>query len=322
MPMPDGFSIHRVAVAGRSSMCVVLLVDDLARSNVQHSVPLIYENGRLTPLVGTIIVPWLVAGAASLANDLSRHCTLLGWGGQTLHLTPTAAEEGALSRADGPVSVMRTLRQIEGALYAVGMNRQVYQGDHSGSWVSIDDGVSTTNFSEPSGFEAIDGLSASDIVCVGVSGECYRRQKDVWIQLETGTNVHLHSVCALPGGRFLAGGRKGVLVLIDENGAELIETPFEEPIWDLFRHRDLVFGRSGDTVFTIAKHREIVSYVDVTPYGEVRTIGSSDHGLFVFTDRELFEYHNGELSPLDYSVHPRVQAAELVELADQIGLTD
>ncbi len=117
-------------------------------------------------------------------------------------------------------------RNINGAcvigddLYVAGMRRQVYRRTlESRSWERFDDGCFVQNATpEIFGFNAIHGLSETEIYAVGFRGEiwCYRNSK--WNQIESPTDINLYTVCKLQNGETLVGGGLGTLLRGNSSG--------------------------------------------------------------------------------------------------------
>src|SRR5690606_28655431 len=80
----------------------------------------------------------------------------------------------------------RSVAEIDGKAYAVGLRGMVYRLDEWTRWTRIDDGLPETF-----DIQAIHGFGESDLYAVGFRGECFRNDGRKWSMIEMPTNVNL-----------------------------------------------------------------------------------------------------------------------------------
>ena len=101
----------------------------------------------------------------------------------------------------------RSLAEIGGQAYAVGLRGMAYRLDELVKWTRIDEGLSR-DFD----VQAIHGFDATDIYAVGFRGELWHFNSRQWTRCELPTNVNLASVkCARDGFVYVA-GHGGILM--------------------------------------------------------------------------------------------------------------
>jgi hypothetical protein len=99
------------------------------------------------------------------------------------------------------------LSSIDGKAYAVGHGGMVYRMDDISIWTPIDHDL-------PDSFdiEGIHGFNSSDIYAVGLTGQVWHFDGQVWVRQDIPTNLNLHCVqCAEDGYVYIAGSR-GILI--------------------------------------------------------------------------------------------------------------
>ena len=101
----------------------------------------------------------------------------------------------------------RSVSEIGGKAYIVGLRGMVYRLDQIKMWTRIDDGL-------PDSFDiqAIHGFNASDIYAVGREGELWQYNGKIWTQHEMPTNVNFTNVKCAGDGKVYIVGHDGMLV--------------------------------------------------------------------------------------------------------------
>jgi hypothetical protein len=123
----------------------------------------------------------------------------------------------------------RSVSEVEGKAYAVGLRGMVYRLDALSRWTRIDEGL-------PDSFniQAIHGFEASDIYAVGRHGELWHYNGTEWMKRELPTNVNLTSVKCTADGIVYIGGHSGILIHGRGNTWAIIDhEETEDDIWDL-----------------------------------------------------------------------------------------
>jgi hypothetical protein len=136
------------------------------------------------------------------------------------------------------------MRALGNSVIAFGMGRQVYRRDPGQRWTRMDHGVLDTSIeaSGITGFRAIDGVDADNLLAVGFGGEMWRYRARQWEQLDSPTNLLLRSVCSLGPEKYLAGGNRGTLLRVVNDTIEVVpETGLNDNLNQLVTFRDSIF---------------------------------------------------------------------------------
>jgi hypothetical protein len=124
---------------------------------------------------------------------------------------------------------LRSVSDIGGKAYAVGLRGMVYRLDQFTHWTRIDEGL-PENFD----IQAIDGFSEDEIYAVGFRGEVWHFSGRKWTQYEPPTNVNLTCVKCAADGNVYIGGHDGILIRGTKTTWEIIENEdLSYDIWDL-----------------------------------------------------------------------------------------
>jgi hypothetical protein len=121
---------------------------------------------------------------------------------------------GRAGEGPGLHGVIRDVKCLGSDIVAVGMGRQAYRRDVSGSWSAFHQGIlQTPDLRVVRGFNAVHGLSGAELVAVGWYGEIYRwTASGGWGVEDSGTNLILNDVHVTPDGTAYACGQKGLLL--------------------------------------------------------------------------------------------------------------
>jgi len=202
-------------------------------------------------------VKWLTAGAAVVRNPIEQ-LVVVGEFGQVLVLGSGDRHEETIGQGKkspqnrGP---LRGVRLIDGLVYAVGMDRQVYVRSKEGQWSEFEPHPATSSSDEKVvGFEAIDAYAANDIYAVGWDGEIQHFNGNVWRLISSPVNTILVDVCCGGDGYVYACGRNGVLVRGKGETWETVDlAEFTEDVWNLAWYQDCLYLATFDNLFTLNK---------------------------------------------------------------------
>lgn len=123
----------------------------------------------------------------------------------------------------------RSLSEIRGKAYAVGLRGMVYRLDDLKIWTRIDDGL-PDNFD----IQAIHGFDASDIYAVGHDGDLWHYDGKEWAKRDLPTNINLYAVKCAGDNKVYIAGLEGILIRGREDNWELINHEVtENDLWDL-----------------------------------------------------------------------------------------
>lgn len=273
-----------------NDIIVTVMNDGLAEQRQQHAIPMFFKNNSWGLLFAEPVLPWLAAGVACVAES-SLQTVIVGWGGQVLVVENNHCRREAILRKDSNyVSIIRSLAVIDGIFYAVGMRRQVYRRASNGEWEEIDHEVLYRGDRIEVGFNAIDGFGYKEIYAAGSNGEIWWYDNLHWHQIQTPTNVHLHSLCCADDGYVYIGGKHGILIRGRYSSWEVLDTEIEGTLWDIHWFDDKLFliANSGiyqcvNGIFHKIQHR-LLEYKDFLRFS------SSKDNLWIFGSKRIIKY--------------------------------
>lgn len=156
----------------------------------------------------------------------------------------------------------RSVSEIAGRAFAVGIRGLVYQLDELDLWKRIDDGLLNTF-----NIQAIHGFDASDIYAVGRKGEVWHYDGKAWDKLDMPTNANLTSVkCAANGTVYITGHSGTLLCGSDETWKIINHESTDEDLWDIEWFEDKVYVSSMSWVYRLEGHRLVkIDFGNDTP---------------------------------------------------------
>ncbi|QQZ39466.1 hypothetical protein IF690_15475 [Pseudomonas sp. SK3(2021)] len=256
--LTDEFSFW-TGVEAEPDLAVFLLGDDqLMEEKVPHTVVAALPEGRW-PIE---LLRW-TASAVCWVTQPAVELVIIGHEGEVRSGCPgTWVDEPHINinRAQGKNGHLRNARTIDGRIYVVGMDRQVYRRIEDRSWESLDNGLpigygETTDSGaleellsaeEPDfgliereiavvGFEGIDGFSEREIYAVGHEGEIWCYDGSRWHSIPSPTNLILLGVHCASDGYVYACGQIGTLLRGRGDMWEVIDSEgIRSDFWDVF----------------------------------------------------------------------------------------
>lgn len=206
-----GTFVHGVAARGGRGF-FVLIDDEMSAERIRHSILADLSDGKFSVIENT---GWHSAGLA-LLTDPHEQAVAVGEGGMAVVFSAdgSATEENIAPTDLGPRNrgPIRGVRAVDGRIYAVGMDRQVYVRVGASDWRPLQAGLSGTPRGTTSGFESTDGYAQSELYAVGWDGEIWEFNGIGWVQRASPTNLVLTGVCCGEDGIVYACGRRGLLI--------------------------------------------------------------------------------------------------------------
>jgi len=124
---------------------------------------------------------------------------------------------------------IRSVAEIQGKAYAVGLRGMVYRLDKVRLWQRIDEGLPETF-----NIQASHGFQSSDIYAVGRFGQLWQYNGEAWRHRELPTNVNLTSVKCAEDGNVYVAGHAGVLLRGRLDKWDVIDhKATNDDIWDV-----------------------------------------------------------------------------------------
>jgi len=210
--------------------------------------------------VESVFIPFHCVDVLEIAKPIP-HAVAVGLNGDIAIVTDGEiaysvlddGENGPLWRGD-----IRSLSQVSGDLYAVGMQRQVYRRAFSGSetieekWEHFENGIKWSP-DEMSGFNALDGFDQDEIYAAGWSGELQVFNKKKWQTVELPTNLKIERVLASPTQEVFLSGIRGVVLRGRGDSFQVIpHSTTDESIWGMCWAFDCLWLASAKNLFRVA----------------------------------------------------------------------
>lgn len=144
----------------------------------------------------------------------------------------------------------RSVNEIAGKAYAIGLRGMVYRLDQVKQWTRIDEGLPKTFDGQ-----AMHGFDANDLYAVGRDGQLWQYDGKQWLQRELPTNVNLTAVkCAGDGKVYIAG--HGGLLLRGRNDRwqDIAQQETQDDIWDLEWFEDELYVSTMHALYRLNKN--------------------------------------------------------------------
>jgi hypothetical protein len=245
-PQISPLSYVAATVVSNELVFILSQVDELNEDFVDHTKVLRWKSGEW----GHFMIDWATTRIVHQRREGVLELLSLGVQG-TVHVALGKARVGEPVDAsnEGPQrrGVLRDLRIIDGVPYVSGMKRQVYRREVPGQWQRVDAGVLVPIASQDiKAFDSIDGFSKRELYAVGLEGEIWTYDGNVWTQIDSPTSVALERVLCAPDGNVYAAGQLGTLLKGRGTKWQVVDLgDFRETIWDIcwFKER-LYIGAS------------------------------------------------------------------------------
>ena len=210
----DTFSFVTGVARDAGTVALAMVSDELAREQTEHTVPIVWANGKwVTPSQQHLNFTTV---AMAVCERPKRQAVFLGLHGNAFFMgAGDEHQEVVRTSTVSPESMglTRCIRTIDGDIYVGGVRRQLYRRTGIDRWeyIGVDPAVSQAE-KDISGFEAIDGFGADEIYAAGWNGEIWLRKAGAWHRLPSPVNTPLTGLCCAPDGHVYACGRSGVVV--------------------------------------------------------------------------------------------------------------
>ncbi len=220
---------------------------DLAAEDIAATLVLTWDDRRI---VGGLRLAWIATRLAAAPGDGEVYIAGPGgvvatWHGDRLdHEVIDGSDDGPPGHGE-----IRDLRWVGKALYAAGMNRQVYRRVPGEPWRRHDAAcLGDPKELEVFGFNAIDGVTEDDLYAVGFAGEIWHCRDGKWRAADSPTNVILHRVRAAGPREIYAAGQMGVVLRGHDDVWDFLEHDLtEDDLWGMewFQGRLYLASKSG-----------------------------------------------------------------------------
>jgi hypothetical protein len=290
MDFTDKCSILAGTVTSSNKIFITVMNDRLAEQRQQHAIPLVFNNGSWSIIDVEPVLPWLVAGIASIDRPIPC-VVIVGWGGQVLIVkNHTCKREAILRKSTGYVSIVRSVASIDDSIYSTGMNRQVYKRTERNGWVEVDHDILYQGNEVGDALNAIDGFNNIEIYAAGSNGEIWYYDGEHWHKIASPTNVHMHSLCCASDGYVYIGGKLGILIKGRKDSFEILETDIGKTIWDIhyFKNKLYLLTSNGIYLHTDGAFEKIQD--DILSCEDFLHFSSSNEHLWIFGSKRIIQY--------------------------------
>ncbi|MDQ3059975.1 MAG: hypothetical protein M3R45_10700 [Pseudomonadota bacterium] len=290
MNILDKCSVLHGVASLNNDVFIAVMNDSLAEERVQHAIPLWHHHHAWSSVSQEPVVPWLAAGIAEMTRP-EREMVMVGWGGQVLSMKNQAcAREGILRSDQQPVSVIRSVAAVGGAVYTAGMRRQVHKKTDGSAWQEVDQGLVSEGGHFDIGLNAIDGFDQSELYAVGLGGEIWQGHDNHWQPIASPTNVHLHALCCGADGFVYAGGRAGVLLRGRRQAWEILDIGATETIWAVKWFEARLYLVIGPALYSWDSHDLLPVRHEQMHAPDFLGLSCSADSLWAFGRKMIFQY--------------------------------
>ena len=248
------FSFVGGVVRDKELTYISLVGDEATARKVRHAMFNLWDSGEWYHCADT---HWNAVGLAVVHKPVSQLVAVGQWGdvlcsgsGDT-HNEHVAANSPQQLSDRGPLT---SARRIGDAIYAAGMDRQVYRRSAAHSWQEFGPGMRPDEAKEVKGFQSIDGFSEQDIYAVGWDGEIFHYDGASWNALPSITNVVLVDVCCGGDGAVYVCGREGLLLKGRGSKWDIVDTDgLTEDLWGLAWYNGQLYTSSMYNLYTLGQ---------------------------------------------------------------------
>jgi hypothetical protein len=144
------------------------------------------------------------------------------------------------------------LKRIGNKWFVVGGHRQILAGDGQ-NWKGIDEGVYVAGSEgDVKILNSIDGFSESDVYTVGMNGQIFHYNGEVWKQLDSPTSSGFKKVlCAEDGEVYICGSAAGLYRGNASRWLALTEVDEDTVFWDMAMFRGKIYVCGGSALSVI-----------------------------------------------------------------------
>ncbi|HEC16857.1 MAG TPA: hypothetical protein ENI99_09860 [Sedimenticola sp.] len=229
--------------------------NDPASDEEQETQIILCADGQ----VDSVLVPYHCVDVLEI-NEPRPHVLVVGLEGDVAVIDGNVLYRDFLDDSDnGPRGRgdIRSLARVSDFIFAVGMQRQVYQRGQPPSdtlaapWHHYENGLSWSPL-DIAGFNGLAGISPDELYAAGWRGELQICESGQWRPIELPTNLKLERVLVAPDGKVYLAGIRGVLLSGRGDSFEIIaQTATEESFWGMCWAFDTLWLASATQLFRL-----------------------------------------------------------------------
>ncbi len=247
---------------------VVMAMDELAASEIEHSAILRFRGGIFEAVSLKMFRTRTALGLPGRSEII-----FVGDNGQCVAIDAAGIErdEFVTSSQRNPRNTghIRAATRIGDEVVVVGMQRQVYLRDGSGAWSDFMAGLPAAD-SEVTGFECVLAVSRDEIYAAGWRGEIWMFDGRSWRPIDSPTNRVVTGMCVDPSGSVAACGQGGLLLRGRRNSWEVVhegECPVD--LWSIDGSTGSVFTAGLRFIFDVRDSGAEMLDLGAESYGEL-----------------------------------------------------
>jgi hypothetical protein len=181
---------------------------------------------------------------------------------------------------------IRSISEINGKAYAVGLRGIVYRLDTLPEWTRIDS-------SELRDFDiqAIHGFDDSEIYAAGMIGELWKYDGNQWTKIEIPTNINLTAIKCCDNGFVYIAGHKGMLLRGRDNHWEVMSNEqFDDDIWGIEWFGDRLYLSTMSSIYML--DGESIIPIEFTNYKPLSfyQLSCADEVLWSIGENDIAEF--------------------------------
>jgi len=287
----ESHSLFDGVILGKDSYLFIGVEDARAEEPNSHGIIWKYRSGHwnsveinetLVSCTFTEIDDYYFVSIAETGKEF-----LIGDGGVRQNVIATGPHSPA---SNGPLTNVNCVAGCD--ILAVGAARQVYRKVGIGDWVRQDQ---TCKPEQPKdrarvAFLSVDGFSAVDVYAVGWDGQIWHFDGNVWVQIDSPTNMMLFSVRCCSNGDVYACGQNGIILRERNSTWSILEqTETLESLRDIEEFGGKLYLCSNDILYVIQEDELIPEFADyqARSFGKLKatdqvllSIGLKDAAVF------------------------------------------
>lgn len=184
-----------------------------------------------------------------------------------------SGKEGMEEIVPGLKLNLNRLTSIEGRVYAVGTDREVYRRTDVQKWEELRTGIprpKSPNEWKLTGFNDVSRFNENDLYAVGGKGDVWRFASGRWVQCSFPSNIGLFNVCCASDGNVYIGAEDGTIFVGADDRWKVLwhgehAVPYNDLVWfqnSLCLASDYGFYRLVDNEIRRSSEEPYFGYAD------------------------------------------------------------
>jgi len=274
---------------GPESGWIVMVMDDVAAKEIDHSAFLSWDRPLMSPrfmkMFRTVFAGQMSDGSLIFVGD-NGHCVSVAPAGQ-------AIDEFVSDGPDSPKNTghLRSATIVGTRVIAVGMQRQVYVRSETGQWSAARAGLPPFGEGDTSGFEAVAAVSPTEVYAAGWGGEIWRFDGARWHRIDSPTNRIITALGVDDKGLVYGCGRNGLLLSGQAgNWKVLSDIRCPDDLWTIAPHAGRVFAAGLLRMYCIEDGNISLVELDAIDANSFGVLNSNNGNLWSIGAKDVISY--------------------------------